>query len=60
MTEQGHPANQEVEKAGGAPVEEGPPTTPEQALEQEQNDEGAEQRPDTDQHGHEPDDGGPA
>ncbi|MDQ6847895.1 MAG: hypothetical protein M3019_10020 [Candidatus Dormibacteraeota bacterium] len=61
MTEQqGHPGNQEVEKSGGSPVEEGPPTTPEEALDQESDDGGAEQRPDTDQHGHEPDDAGAA
>jgi hypothetical protein len=53
MSEQGHPGNQEVEKSGGAPVEEGPPTTPEQALDQEPDDTG-EQRPDSDQAGHEP------
>ena len=56
--QQGHPGNQEVEKSGGAPVEEGPPTTPEEALDQEMDDGGgAEQRPDTDQRGHEPDAG---
>ena len=53
MTQQGHPGNQEVEKSGGAPVEEGPATTPEQALDQEPGDAG-EQRPDRDQAGHEP------
>ncbi len=58
MSEQHHAGNQEVEKAGGAPVEEGPPTTAEQALDQDEPDESAEQRPDTDQAGHEPDDHG--
>jgi hypothetical protein len=52
VTQQGHPPNQEVEKAGGAPVEEGPPTTPEEALDPEREN-AAEQRSD-DQAGHEP------
>ncbi len=52
MTE-GYPDNQEVEKSGGAPVEEGPATTPEQVL--EGGEDGKEQRPDGDQAGHEPD-----
>ncbi len=51
-----HPGRQEVEKSGGAPVEEGPPTTPDQAL--EQGDSGSEQRPDSDQAGREPDERG--
>ncbi|MBJ7610661.1 MAG: patatin-like phospholipase family protein [Candidatus Dormibacteraeota bacterium] len=49
-----HPDNQEVEKAGGAPVEEGPPTTPEEALGSPSSDGSAEQRPDRDEAGHEP------
>jgi hypothetical protein len=52
----GHPGRQEVEKSGGAPVEEGPPTTPDQAL--DQGDSGSEQRPDSDQAGREPDERG--
>ncbi len=51
---EGYPANQEVEKSGGAPVEEGPATTPDEALEQG-DDDSREQRPDSDQGGHEPD-----
>ncbi|MDQ6856458.1 MAG: hypothetical protein M3Z57_05235 [Candidatus Dormibacteraeota bacterium] len=53
-----HPGNQEVEKSGGAPVEEGPETTPEQAL--EGNEDSTEQRSDTDQAGHEPGEHGTA
>ena len=49
----------EVEKAGGAPVREGPATTPEQALDSTSADESAsEPRPDVDQAGHEPHPGG--
>lgn len=49
----------EVEKAGGAPVREGPPTTPEQALDSTSADDASpEQRPDVDQAGHEPHPGG--
>ena len=44
----------EVEKSGGAPVREGPPTTPEQALERNEGGDSGEQRPDSDQGGHEP------
>ncbi len=51
-----HPPNQEVEKSGGAPVEEGPATTPDQVL--DGDDDGEEQRPDSDQAGHEPDEHG--
>ncbi len=51
-----HPGNQEVEKSGGAPVEEGPATTPNQVLDGDDDAEGAkEQRPDRDRAGHEPD-----
>jgi hypothetical protein len=49
----GYPGNQEVEKSGGAPVEEGPATTPDEVLSQDEG--GKEQRPDSDQAGHEPD-----
>ncbi len=49
-----YPGNQEVEKSGGAPVEEGPAPTPDEALHPERLDT-AERRPDSDQAGHEPD-----
>ena len=48
------PYDQDIEKAGGAPVREGPPTTPEEALDSASRDEPAEPRPDSDQAGHEP------
>ena len=57
MTEN-YPGNQEVEKSGGAPVEEGPATTPDQVLQQE--DDSRERRPDSDQAGHQPDEHGAA
>jgi hypothetical protein len=55
---QNYPGNQEVEKSGGAPVEEGPGTTPDEVL--DGDDDGKEQRPDSDQAGHEPDEHGAA
>lgn len=54
MTHDGGPNNQEVEKAGGAPVEEGPPTSPEEALDSQSSDDSRERRPDRDEAGHEP------
>lgn len=45
---------EEVAKAGGAPVEEGPPITPEEALDSTSRDDSPEQRPDSDPAGHEP------
>jgi hypothetical protein len=53
-----YPGTQEVEKSGGSPVEEGPSTTPDQVL--RGDDDNKEQRPDSDQAGHEPDDHGAA
>ena len=47
-----YPGNQEVEKSGGAPVEESPATTPDEALRPDREDT-AERRPDSDQAGHE-------
>ena len=55
MTDQDVLHHGEVEKSGGAPVREGPPTTPEEALDSSTSDEeSSEQRPDFDQGGHEP------
>jgi hypothetical protein len=45
--------DQVVEKSGGAPVEDNPAITPDEALRPDREDT-AERRPDSDQAGHEP------